>query len=74
MQSQSGFLRLLVFLIHEVKELLDRQIVDGQKLAKAFDGDICFALFDSPILDSGQIVIICEIFVAAVAFFLAQIS
>lgn len=71
--QRSAFL-LPVFLVHLIEEFFHREIVDGQKPAEAFDGDICPSFFYSPVLHTGQVVIVSKIFVTAITFCLSQDS
>ena len=64
---------LFVLLVHEVKKLFDRQVVDGKKFAQAFDSDVSLAFFYPPVLYSRQIEIIGKILMAAIALLLSEI-
>ena len=58
--------------MEHVEELFDRQVMDGEEPAQTANGDIGFSLFDAPVLDAREIIIVCEVFVAGVPFLLSQ--
>ena len=69
-----GFLTFLVISVHTVEELFDRDVVNGQEFTETLYGDVSLSLFDAPILDTRQVEVVGKIFMAGVAFLLAQDS
>lgn len=68
-------LRNLVFgvLVNHTKKFFEGNVVDREDPAEAFYGHVRLTLFDSPVLNPGDIEVISKILVARIAFLLTQI-
>src|SRR5690349_3514590 len=54
------------------KEFLNGKFVDRQELVQAFNGDIYLSLLDAPVVYTGQVMVVGEVFRTGVSVFLSQ--